>query len=156
MLSLMYVSTARPGLTSQDVAAMADRAAQNNAREGVTGMLAFNSRNFMQLLEGVGDKVLGIMRHIERDDRHHDITYIRQDRREQRECPDWSMRSLITPLTGIGSATVFTGSLPRQMELDTKILFTSFASSLTAAQAAQHAEAEQQRAMQNRGEADND
>ncbi|GEM_PF-242466 len=155
MLSLMYVSTARPGLTGSEVEALAQRVAQNNARQEVTGLLAFNSRNFMQLLEGVGEKVLGVMRTIERDDRHHDITYIRQDTRAHRECPDWSMRSLITPLTGLGSASVFTGSLPRQMELDTKILFTSFASSLTAAQEAQHAEAEQ-RAMQDRGAAEND
>lgn len=143
MLSLIYVSVASQTLTSADVSALAERAAEANAMHEVTGMLAFNSRSFMQLLEGDGNDVLQIMRRIEGDSRHDNITYIRQQQRDARECPDWSMRSMITPLTGAGSATVFTKSLPAQMELDTKILFTSFASSLTVEQAADYAAREQ-------------
>lgn len=155
MLSLMYVSMAQPGITAEEVEALAAQASMNNAQREITGLLAYNSLSFMQLLEGEGAAVLDVMRQIERDSRHGNITYIRQDTREHRECPDWSMRSLITPMTGLGSANIFTGSLPRQMELDTKILFTSFASSLTAEQAAYHAEQEQQ-IIGNRDEADND
>ncbi|WAT17659.1 BLUF domain-containing protein [Aurantiacibacter sp. MUD11] len=143
MLSLIYVSVASAGLTAADVTTLAERAAANNAKHDVTGMLAYNSQSFMQLLEGDGAHVLSIMRRIEQDDRHGSITYIRQHDREHRECPDWSMRSLVTPMTGIGSANVFTKSLPEAMDLDTKILFTSFASTLTEEQAAQYAEREQ-------------
>lgn len=155
MLSLIYVSVASQVLTAAQVQAIAEHAAEENAAREVTGMLAFNSRSFMQLLEGDGGAVLDTMRRIEADPRHESITYIRQQQREARECPDWSMRSMITPLTGAGSATVFTKSLPTQMELDTKILFTSFASSLTVEQAADYAEREQE-LMHGEREAGND
>lgn len=135
MLSLIYVSVASPGLSMAAVEDMAAKAAEANAESELTGMLAYNSASFMQLLEGDGDAVLDTMQRIEADDRHSCITFIRQAVREERECPGWSMRPIITPLSGIGSATVFTGSLPKTMELDTRILFTSFASRLDAMQA---------------------
>ena len=82
------------------------------------------------------------MRRIERDPRHANITFIRNDERPRRECPQWAMHPVITPLTGLGSTSLFSGKIPREMELDTQVIFTSFASSLTAAQAAHHAERE--------------
>lgn len=136
MLSLIYVSTANARVDDAMVKQIAGTAAQKNAERGVTGLLAYNSRSFMQLLEGEGEDVLEIMHGIERDTRHNNIVYIRQDMREKRECPNWSMRSLITPLTGIGSAKFFSSLLPSRMEFDTKILFTSFASSLSTSGAA--------------------
>lgn len=128
----MYVSQGFHGLSGQEVEAIASNAAKRNAKHNVTGMLAYNSQSFMQLLEGESEDVRSIMQIIEEDDRHCAITYIRQDERESRECPDWSMRSLTTPMQGVGSAENFTDSLPSAMELDTKILFTSFASLLAA------------------------
>ncbi len=154
MLSLIYVSVATQALGSTAVQDLAEHAAENNAEREITGMLAYNSVSFMQLLEGAGEDVLDTMRRIERDDRHSNITYIRQDLRDHRECPDWSMRSLLTPMTGAGSADVFTGSLPKAMELDTRILFTSFASSLRADEAARLIERED--ALRKRTVPDND
>lgn len=142
MLSLIYVSVATQALGSPEVEDLARHAAASNAEHEITGLLAYNSVSFMQLLEGNGDDVLSTMRRIEQDSRHSSITYIRQDARDHRECPDWSMRSLLTPMTGAGSADVFTGSLPKAMDLDTRILFTSFASSLRADQVAQFLERE--------------
>ncbi|MHA7821103.1 MAG: BLUF domain-containing protein [Erythrobacter sp.] len=144
MLSLIYVSTASTRVDDAMVRQIAGTAAQRNAKAEVTGLLAYNSRSFMQLLEGDGDAVLEIMQGIERDVRHDNIVYVRRDMRDRRECPNWSMRSLITPLTGIGSAKVFTGLLPSEMEFDTKILFTSFASSLSGSGVAQLIEEEQE------------
>ncbi|WP_271078591.1 BLUF domain-containing protein [Aurantiacibacter sp. MUD61] len=130
MLSLIYVSTATSRLPLAAVEAMADRAAARNAQVGITGMLAYNGESFMQLLEGDGDAVLATMRRIERDTRHGDINYVRQEIRYQRECPDWSMKTLLAPLSRMGSAALFTKSLPRSTDLDTRILFTSFASTV--------------------------
>lgn len=131
-------------MTNDEVDAISARAAEHNRAVNVTGMLGYNSRSFIQLLEGDGEDVLAIMCRIETDARHTSITYIRQDNtRTSRECPDWSMRAMIVPLTGAGSANLFTDSLPSTMEMDTKILFTSFASQLNASQAAAHAEAEE-------------
>lgn len=155
MLSLIYVSTASPGLSRTAVEDIAERAAVDNRKRNVTGLLAYNSCSFMQLIEGEGEDVLDVMTRIEQDPRHGNIIYIRQDQRGARECPDWSMRPIVTPLTGIGSASVFTGSLPRDMEIDTKMLFTSFASSLSADRAASHVISEEQM-MSKRAEGSND
>ena len=142
MLSLIYVSTASAPMTQGELDNLIEQSAANNRAAGVTGLLAYNSQNFMQLLEDEGDAVLSIMRKIEQDKRHSNIVYLRQDTRGERECPDWAMHPLLTPLSGLGSANVFTGSLPKSMELDTKILFTSFASSLKADAAMRIAEDE--------------
>ena len=130
MLSLIYVSVANADITQKQVEALAIHSARNNSAHNVTGLLAFNTQRFMQLLEGDEETVLKIMRGIEADTRHSGVTYIRREKRAQRECPNWSMQSLLMPLTGIGSAEVFANSLPAQMEVDTRVLFTSFASAL--------------------------
>lgn len=67
---------------------------------------------------------------IPRDSRHRDINILRKTEIQRRECPDWSMRMLLRPFAGEGSATDLSASLPKQMDVDTRILFTSFASSL--------------------------
>lgn len=139
-LSIIYVSRANGPISAPELQQLADLSAAANAACGVTGLLAYNSRSFMQLLEGAGEDVLDTVRRIERDQRHDNLTFIRQQERETRECPDWSMRAIRTPLTGIGSVSVFTGSLPGNLELDTQILFTSFASMLSAAEAARQVE----------------
>ena len=135
VLSLVYVSTASRPLSRQAVEDIAERAAVDNRKCGITGLLAYNARNFMQLLEGEHDDVHAVMRRIEDDVRHSSIIYIRRDSRATRECPDWSMCPIFTPLTGAGSVGRFADSLPETMELGTRVLFTSFASSLSLEQA---------------------
>lgn len=130
MISLIYVSMASDGVASEDVRALARHSALNNAEHGVTGMLAFNSVRFMQLLEGDESAVMRTMDRIAQDGRHYDLSILRRIACRRRECPGWSMRALLAPLTGDGSAADFAASLPKQMEVDTRILFTSFASSL--------------------------
>ena len=130
MLSLIYVSTASAPLSLAQVEAMADRAALRNAESGITGMLTFNGAGFMQLLEGEEGKVLTTMYRIEHDRRHGQIEYIRQETRGHRECPGWAMRAQIAPLVGHGSAMRFGRSLPDSLSWDTRMLFTSFASSM--------------------------
>lgn len=141
MLSLIYVSTASYVMSGAAVTALARQAAKHNAEHDVTGVLAYNTHNFMQLLEGEADNVLAIVRRIEADERHSGITYVRHQESSKRECPNWSMRSIALPLIGAGSSKVFASRLPPAMELDTKILFTSFASQLRIPQIASYVEA---------------
>ena len=130
MFSLLYVSTAAVALDPPAVSALAERAAAFNRPLGVTGLLVWNGTNFMQLLEGTEQSVRLVMDRIHTDPRHRDIVFLRSGAREVRECPDWSMREMHVPLTGAGSATAFTQTLPARMEPDTLLLFTSFASVL--------------------------
>ncbi|WP_052769076.1 BLUF domain-containing protein [Aurantiacibacter marinus] len=130
MISLIYVSMASDGVASEDVRELALHSARKNAEHGVTGLLTYNSARFMQLLEGEEHAVMSTMERISLDGRHNDISILRKMDITRRECPDWSMRVLFAPLAAKGSASDFTASLPKQMDVDTRILFTSFASSL--------------------------
>ncbi|MCL4673378.1 MAG: BLUF domain-containing protein [Sphingomonadaceae bacterium] len=128
MLSLIYVSTAAPGFREADLAPLAQAAATANAVLGVTGMLAYNGAHFMQLLEGEEAAVEATLARIAADPRHAGLVVIRRETRAGRECPDWSMRAFLTPLSGAGAATRFAADLPDQFEPDTRVVFTSFAS----------------------------
>lgn len=128
MLSLIYVSTAAPGFREADLAPLAQAAATANAALGVTGMLAYNGAHFMQLLEGEEAAVDTTLARIVADPRHAGLVVIRRETRAGRECPNWSMRAFLTPLSGAGAATRFAADLPHQFEPDTRVVFTSFAS----------------------------
>lgn len=128
MLSLIYVSTATSAFRREELAALAEQAAAENAPRGVTGMLAYNGEHFMQLLEGEDAVVEDTLARIARDPRHESLVVIRRDQRRARECPGWFMRSFLTPLQGAGSATMFAARLPESFASDTRIVFTSFAS----------------------------
>lgn len=130
MLSLIYVSTATDAFQRGELAALADRSAAENARRGVTGMLAYNGEHFMQLLEGEDTVVEQTLARIAEDPRHQSLVVIRRDQRRARECPGWSMQSFLTPLKGAGSATMFAARLPATFASDTRVIFTSFASIL--------------------------
>ncbi len=128
MLSLIYVSTVTDAFQREGLAALGEQAALANARLGVTGLLVYNGQHFMQLLEGEDAAVDQLLDRIARDERHSGLAVIRRDRRHTRECPNWSMRSFMTPLQGAGSATMFAARLPEAFAADTRVIFTSFAS----------------------------
>ena len=128
MVSLIYVSRATADLGADDLAALGEAAAAANAARGITGMLAYNGEHFMQLLEGQDAAVDELLARIVGDPRHRDLVVIRRDERLARECPYWSMRAFLTPLTGAGSATEFAARLPETFATDTRVVFTSFAS----------------------------
>ncbi|MCE2842954.1 MAG: BLUF domain-containing protein [Novosphingobium sp.] len=128
MVSLIYVSRATADLGPDELTALGEAAAAANAANGITGMLAYNGEHFMQLLEGQDAAVDALLARIVADSRHRDLVVIRRDERPARECPYWSMRAFLTPLTGAGSATEFAARLPETFATDTRVVFTSFAS----------------------------
>ena len=54
----LYISTA-PTLPREEVDAILAASARNNPERGITGLLLFNGRNFLQLLEGEESAVAG-------------------------------------------------------------------------------------------------
>lgn len=128
MHSLIYVSTAAAAFRPADLDPLAAAAARANAALGVTGLLAYNGAHFMQLLEGEEAAVEATLDRIAADWRHSGLVVIRRGARAGRECPDWSMRAFLTPLSGAGAATRFAADLPPAFEPDTRVVFTSFAS----------------------------
>lgn len=92
MIRIVYVSTALPNLTDEDLADILKVANVRNAALGVTGLLVHNGRNFMQALEGPAECVLELMSSITRDRRHSGVIVISRETIEARAFSGWAMR----------------------------------------------------------------
>ena len=68
--TLLYASTARPGLTTGDIEDIVATAQRVNAELEVTGFLAFDGEGFAQILEGERETIRALYDRIQRDPRH--------------------------------------------------------------------------------------
>lgn len=64
---------------------------ENNARDGITGALMFNSGCFAQVLEGPLDKVEEAFERIQQDERHGDVSLLAMEPIASRSFPNWAM-----------------------------------------------------------------
>jgi hypothetical protein len=71
-----------------DILACANR---RNREDGVTGVLAFDDHNFIQVLEGEREKVWAIFLKILGDRRHTDVTLVEFSETSERLFENWSM-----------------------------------------------------------------
>lgn len=92
MIRTLYFSTARSHVNRKEVEQIVAHAAEKNRQLGITGALAYNGRNFCQLLEGERDIVLDLMRVIEADPRHSGFKILDQKEVDQAHFSDWSMQ----------------------------------------------------------------
>jgi len=88
---IMYISTVVGTVTPQECAAIAQLSATNNRRDDVTGLLLFNSRRFLQVLEGPKDAVDRIFNRINADPRHRAVVKLREGPIATREFGEWAM-----------------------------------------------------------------
>lgn len=91
MIQLCYISTARPHVGWDDVEEILAASRRNNARARVTGLLLFNGKRFLQLLEGAPGAVEETYARISRDPRHFAVVKLSERRLEAREFGDWEM-----------------------------------------------------------------
>ncbi|MEM1052316.1 MAG: BLUF domain-containing protein [Pseudomonadota bacterium] len=89
----VYISTAQ-GLSREEVEAILETCARNNVEQGVTGLLFYNGRNFLQLLEGDKSDLDHLMETIEVDPRHAGVAILHKSEVEARVCPDWAMKRI--------------------------------------------------------------
>ena len=93
--SLTYTSLARLDLTGGDVAAIHETARHLNALDGITGLLLFNGRRFLQIIEGSEEAIDNLVERLRRDSRHSALE-VRDERFvAERSFPDWSMELVI-------------------------------------------------------------
>jgi len=64
---------------------------KNNARLGITGMLLYGNKTFVQILEGEEKAVSELVEKIKRDSRHADFQVLKKKTIDRREYADWSM-----------------------------------------------------------------
>lgn len=91
MIQICYISTARPTVVPADVDAILAVSRRNNQRVRVTGLLLYNGKRFLQLLEGPVDAVEATYRRIAADPRHFALVRLSERTIEAREFGDWDM-----------------------------------------------------------------
>ncbi len=91
---LVYVSDDTRAVTSalqaEDIMIVAR---QNNARDGITGALAFTGGRFVQILEGSPDKLENLLARLAKDDRHINLTILARRPVAMRDFLGWDMVS---------------------------------------------------------------
>lgn len=102
MLSrLIYFSEERD-VGVHGVLRILDEARAGNKGEGITGVLAFDRRWFLQCLEGSRDAVTRKFLTIARDQRHGGVTLVAFEDVGERLFPDWSMGAIDASTLGRG------------------------------------------------------
>ena len=92
---LIYISVRRideqSTIFGQDVRNILAEARAFNRSVGIGGALLFNGALFAQVLEGEQREVLALMRRIERDVRHRNVTVVEERWVSERAFPNWAM-----------------------------------------------------------------
>jgi len=90
MRQLVYISTATPRIDPNpaDILATSRR---NNARDGVSGLLWFDGKRFLQALEGEEAVVARTFERIGADPRHRALVILSDRQVETREFGAWAM-----------------------------------------------------------------
>lgn len=91
MIQLCYISTARPHVSWNSVDEILQTSRRNNGRDRLSGLLLFNGKRFLQLLEGAEPMVEAAYARIQRDDRHFAVVKLSERKIEEREFGGWEM-----------------------------------------------------------------
>lgn len=126
MRSLMYVSSAVADLDNAALNALVESASTFNAAHGITGCLAFNGLNFLQVIEGDDAALDACMVRIRADTRHEGIVVLRDTQVKTREFPDWAMAGRIVPLSRSNQPTSILADLLARADVETRKIFRSF------------------------------
>ena len=93
LVRLMYASRAVPAVDQEELLAILKQSKVNNPKLGVTGVLCacFDSRVFMQVLEGGRSAVNRLYNRIANDPRHHDVELLSYEEISERRFSGWAM-----------------------------------------------------------------
>lgn len=88
---ILYISAAAGWIEDAALKEILTVSRKNNQLDGITGVLLYNDRNFVQLLEGNQQAVKQTFDRIKTDPRHSDITVISSGALTERCFPAWEM-----------------------------------------------------------------
>lgn len=91
LTSVTYTSLARLDLESTDLEDIHRTAREQNAMDGITGLLVFNGTHFLQIIEGSEGAIDELLEKLRRDSRHSGFEVRDRRKVERRSFPDWSM-----------------------------------------------------------------
>lgn len=88
---LVYVSLANHEFSDQELCKLLEDSRARNRGRGITGLLIYRAREFMQLIEGEEADVMALYERIERDPRHGQLHRIWDGSISTRSCGSWAM-----------------------------------------------------------------
>ena len=91
LVSMTYASRANPDVSAKDFNEILQQAQENNAANGITGMLTFNKDYFLQTIEGPRAQINRLLHSLISDQRHYDLQLIETRELNHREWAEWSM-----------------------------------------------------------------
>jgi hypothetical protein len=91
LIRLIYASEVAAPLTPAAVRGIVERARAANQRRRITGVLAFDSQSFLQVLEGEREAVSEVFCHIAKDSRHRRVQLLESVAVDERQFASWSM-----------------------------------------------------------------
>lgn len=91
LIQLVYVSRATQDMTPENLTGLLAKIRPNNQKNAITGMLLFDGRSFMQVIEGNSRDIQHLFARIQLDPRHANIVHILEKPIVKRQFPDWSM-----------------------------------------------------------------
>ncbi|CAM3191397.1 BLUF domain-containing protein [Sphingomonas antarctica] len=119
---LVYISTVSPSV-APNVAHILRVSQSNNQRDGLTGLLFFNGKRFLQVLEGEKAAIQQAIARIRADDRHRAIVVLSNRSVDQREFGEWAMADA----TGMMRSDHFLANLERLVANSTPSIRATFA-----------------------------
>ncbi len=88
---IVYMSLACDAMSPTQLAALMDRARAHNQAAGITGMMIYHEREFMQLLEGERSVIEALFDKIADDPRHQQVYRLWDAPIATRNFDDWTM-----------------------------------------------------------------
>lgn len=91
MIQISYISSSADPMDTNELVDLLQQCRENNAGNGVTGMLLYANGTFLQVLEGEERVIDNLMTKIRRDRRHTNIHLLQRISIQHRQYSDWSM-----------------------------------------------------------------
>ncbi len=91
LYEMLYVSYAPNGMDRDALLALLKVARENNAKHGITGLLAYHQRELMQLIEGERADVEQLFSNIVNDSRHQQVKKLHEGTISARGFSEWRM-----------------------------------------------------------------
>lgn len=91
LIGMTYASRANRDVSAKDFDEILKQAQDNNAANGITGMLLFNKDYFLQTIEGPRAQINRLLYVLMADKRHYDLQLLDTRELKHREWAKWSM-----------------------------------------------------------------
>jgi hypothetical protein len=88
---MIYVSLADHPMSPTELRELLEQSRSYNREHGITGLLIYRDREFLQFIEGEQAELQSLFQRIERDPRHQQVYPIWDGPIAARTCGDWAM-----------------------------------------------------------------